>query len=137
MLGQLAVPHLVIDLDPAIISGLRDQGIPCIYGDAGNAEVLTRAGLKDAALLLIAIPDPVSARLALDHALRINPQLDVVARVHSDFELDVLRGRGASELVQPEFEASIELTRHVLCRLGWPEDKVQGFMSNLRRVCPS
>ncbi|MFQ5987361.1 MAG: cation:proton antiporter [Dehalococcoidia bacterium] len=137
MLRQLQIPHLVIDLDPAVISSLRDRGIPCIYGDAGNREVLSKAGLKDAALLLIAMPDPMAARLALDHALRINPQLDVVARVHSDFELDFLRGRGASELVQPELEASIELTRHVLCRLGLSEDKVQEFTNNWRRTCPT
>ncbi len=135
MLRQLQIPHLVIDLDPAVISSLRDRGIPCIYGDAGNREVLSKAGLKDAALLLIAMPDPMAARLALDHALRINPQLDVVARVHSDFERDFLRGRGASELVQPELEASIELTRHVLCRLGLSEDKVQEFTNNWRRTC--
>lgn len=134
MLRQLQIPHLVIDLDPAVISSLRARGIPCIYGDAGNREVLSKAGLKDAALLLIAMPDPMAARLALDHALRINPQLDVVARVHSDFELDFLRGRGASELVQPELEASIELTRHVLCRLGLSEDKVQEFTNNWRRT---
>ncbi|MFQ5925157.1 MAG: cation:proton antiporter [Dehalococcoidia bacterium] len=137
MLRQLQIPHLVIDLDPAVISSLRDQGIPCIYGDAGNREVLSKAGLKDAALLLIAMPDPMAARLALDHALRINPQLDVVVRVHSDFELDFLRERGASELVQPELEASIELTRHVLCRLGLSEDKVQEITSNWRRTCPT
>jgi len=137
MLRQLQIPHVVIDLDPAVISSLRDRGIPCIYGDAGNREVLSKAGLNDAALLLIAMPDPTAARLALDHALRINPQLDVVARVHSDFELDFLRGRGASELVQPELEASIELTRHVLCRLGFSEDKVQEFISNWRRTCPT
>ncbi len=136
MLRQLGIPYSVIDLDPAIISSLRDQGIPCIYGDAGNREVLSKAGLEDAALLLIAMPDPTSARLALDHAMRINPRLDVIARVHSDSELDFLRGRGASELVQPEFEASIELTRHILCRLGLPEDKVQEFFSSLRRTCP-
>ena len=137
MLRQLQIPHVVIDLDPAVISSLRDRGVPCIYGDAGNREVLSKAGLKDAALLLIAMPDPTAARLALDHALRINPQLDVVARVHSDFELDFLRGRGASELVQPELEASIELARHTLCRLGFSEDKVQEFISNWRRTCPT
>lgn len=136
MLGQLEIPHLVIDLDPTVISNLRDQGIPCLYGDAGNREVLPQTGLKDAALLVIATPDPMTARLILDHALRINPQLDVVARVHSDSELDFLRGRGASSLVQPEFEASIELVRHTLCRLGLGEDKVQEFLSNWRRTCP-
>lgn len=136
MLRQLEIPHLVIDLDPAVISSLRDQGIPCIYGDAGSGEVLSKAGLKEAALLLIAMPDPVAARLALDHARRINPQLDVVARIHSDFELDFLRGRGASELVRPELEASIELVRHTMCRLGLPQDKVQEFIDNWRRTCP-
>jgi CPA2 family monovalent cation:H+ antiporter-2 len=136
MLRQLEIPYLVIDLDPAVISSLRDQKIPCIYGDAGNPEVLSKAGLKRAALLLIAVPDPMAARLTLDHARRINPQLDVVARVHSDFELDFLRGRGASELVQPELEASVELVRHILCRLGLPEDKVQDFIDNWRRTCP-
>jgi len=136
MLRQLEIPHLVIDLDPRVISSLRDQKIPCIYGDAGNPEVLSKAGLKNAAVLLIAMPDPLAVRLALDHALQINPLLDVVARVHTDFELDFLRGRGASELVQPELEASIELVRHTLCRLGMPEDKVQEIIGNLRTTCP-
>ena len=136
MLKELNIPYLVIDLDPAIISNLRSKGIPCIYGDAGNLEVLSRAGLKDAILLLITMPDPTATRLALDHALRINPELDVVARVHTDFELNFLRDRGASELVQPELEASIELVRLVLCRLGLPESRIQDFI-NLQRVkCP-
>jgi len=136
MLSQLEISYLVIDLDPTVISNLRAQGIPCIYGDAGNREVLSKAGLKEASLLLIAVPDPIAARLTLDHVLRINPKLDVVARVHSDFELDFLKGRGASELVQPELEASIELVRHTMCRLGLPQDKVQEFIDNWRRTCP-
>ncbi len=136
MLKELNISYLVIDLDPAIISDLRSKGIPCVYGDAGNLEVLSRAGLKGAALLLITMPDPMATRLALDHALRINPELDVVARVHSDFELGFLRDRGASELIQPELEASIELVRLVLCRLGFPESRIQDFI-NLQRVkCP-
>ncbi len=136
MLRQFEIPHLVIDLDPAVISSLRGQGIPCIYGDAGNREVLSQAGLKAAALLLIAMPDPMTARLTLDHALRINPHLDVVARVHSDFELEFLRGRGASQLVQPELEASVEMARYTLCRLGFSEDRVREFTGNWRRTCP-
>ena len=134
MLKQLEIQYLIIDLDPTVISRLRDQGIPCFYGDAGNPEVLSKGGLRQAALLIIAMPDPASARLTLDHAHRLNPQLDVVARVHSDFELDFLRERGASELVQPEFEASIELVRHTLRRLGLPEDKVQDFISTFRNT---
>jgi CPA2 family monovalent cation:H+ antiporter-2 len=136
MLRQLKIPYLIIDLDPAVISSLRAQGIPCIYGDAGNREVLSKVGLEKAALLLITMPGTTTARLTLDNALRVNPQLDVVARVHNDFELEFLRGRGASGLVRPEFEASIELVRHTMCRLGLPEDRVQEFIDDLRKTCP-
>lgn len=133
---QLQIPYMVIDLDPAVIASLHNQGVPCLYGDAGNWDVLSRAGLEKAALLIIAMPDPAAARLTLDHARQLNSQLDIVARVHSDFELDFLRGRGASELVQPELEASIELVRHALYRLGMPEEKVLEFIDGWRHSCP-
>lgn len=136
MLRQFEIPHLVIDLDPAVISSLRRQGIPCIYGDASTREVLAKARLKEAALLLIAMPGPMTARLTLDNALRINPELYVIARVHSDFELELLRGRGAAQLIHAELEASIEMARHSLCQLGLPEDRVQEFLSSFRTSCP-
>jgi len=97
------------------------------------SEAMDEFGLIMNMAIVLAV---VGSGVALDHALSINPKLDVVARVHSDFELDFLRGRGASELVRPELEASIELVRHTMCRLGFSEDKVEEFIGNLRNTCP-
>ena len=132
MLQQLGFPYLVIDLDPRVISTLRSRGIPCLHGDAGNAEVLSKAGLPEARVFVLTIPDPLATRLAIENALRINPKLDIVARTHSDLELDFLRGLGASELVQPEFEASLEIIRHVLHRLGLPDAEIQHWLDAIR-----
>jgi CPA2 family monovalent cation:H+ antiporter-2 len=136
ILTQLNIPCVVTDLDPKTISELRKKEIPCVYGDAGNQKVLYEAGVKDATAMVLAIPDPVAIKLALDHAKRINPKLDIIARARSDSELKFLQSRGASEVVQPEMEAGIEIVRHILCRLNIPEATVEEVISNERKTCP-
>jgi len=136
ILSQLDIPYVVTDLAPKTISELRAKGIPCVYGDPGNEKVLYEAGVQDASVLVLAIPDPVSIRLAIDHARRINPNLDIIARAHSDSELEFLQRRGVSEAVQPEVEAGIEIVRHILCRLGVPAADVEEIMASQRTICP-
>jgi len=135
ILGRLAIPYVVIDLDPRTISELREKGVPCVYGDAGSQKVLYEAGIEDAIVLVLAMADPVAVRLALDHARRINPNIDIIARAHTDSELEFLQLRGVSEVVLPEHEAGIELARHILCRLGMSEAKVEEFISSQRKAC--
>ncbi|MDY7019553.1 MAG: cation:proton antiporter, partial [Chloroflexota bacterium] len=136
LLKELSILYVVTDLDPVTISELRVEGVPCVYGDAGNQRVLYEAGIEDAAALVLAIPDPVAVRLALDHARRINPNLDIIARAHSDSELEFLQKRGVSEVVLPETEASIEIIRHLLCLLRIPAARVEEIVASQRKTCP-
>jgi len=136
ILTQLNIPCVVTDLDPKTISELREQEIPCIYGDAGNQKVLYQAGVKDAAALVLAIPDPVAIRLAFDNTRRISPNLDIIARVHSDSEFELLKNKGISEAVRPETEAALEIVRHILCRLNIPETTVEEVIANERKHAP-
>ena len=135
-LGQLAIPYVVTDLDPITISELQERGIPCVYGDAGNPNVLHQAGIRDASILVLAVADPVAVRLALDHARRINPKLAIIARAHNNSELEFLQSRGVSEVAQPETEAGIELVRHILYRWGVTEAKVEEVIASHRTTCP-
>ncbi|OGO17198.1 MAG: sodium:proton exchanger, partial [Chloroflexi bacterium RBG_16_50_11] len=93
--------YLVIDLDPTVISELRKRGVPCIYGDASNPEILAHAGLDKARVLLCTIPDYVAEELTARNALKINPKLDIVARVHREGDVELLKGLGVTELVLP------------------------------------
>jgi len=136
ILSQLAIPYVVADLDPKTISELRKREIPCIYGDAGNPNVLHEAGIKDAAVLALAMADPVAVRLALDYARRINPSLEVIARAHNDSEFKFLQTRGVSGVVRPETEAGLEIVRHILCRLNVPAAEVEETIANQRKACP-
>ncbi|MEA3442021.1 MAG: cation:proton antiporter [Chloroflexota bacterium] len=136
LLSQLAIPYVAIDLDPKTISELREQGIPCVYGDGGNQKVLYEAGITHAAVLALAIPDPAATRLALDHAELMNANIDIIARTHSNSEFEFLQSRGISGIVQPETEASIEILRHILCRLNMPEAEIEEIIASRRKICP-
>lgn len=124
--------YLVIDSDPRVIDSLRSQRVACIYGDASNPEILSQAGLAKAKVLVITLPDPIAAELTVRNALRTNPKLDVVARVHLDSEAEKLRALGVAELVRPEFEAGLEIVRHTLHRFGLSSPEVQFIVNTLR-----
>jgi CPA2 family monovalent cation:H+ antiporter-2 len=123
---------LVIELDPTIISRLRAQGIPCIYGDASNPEILAHAGLDKARVLIGTVPDYVAAEMTARNALKINPKLDIVMRVHRDSDVELLKGVGVTELVLPFFEGSLEMIRHTLHRFGMSGTDIQYILNNLR-----
>lgn len=132
VLEQQKFAYLVIELDPTIISQLRNQGIPCIYGDASNPEILQHASLDKARVLICTIPDYAAEELTARNALKINPKLDIVARVHRDSDAELLKGVGVTELVLPFFEGSLEMIRHTLHRFGMSNTEIQYIINNLR-----
>ncbi|MDO8691115.1 MAG: cation:proton antiporter [Dehalococcoidia bacterium] len=133
VLRQRNFSCLVIDLDPYVIEDLRRQGIPCIYGDASNPYVLSLAGLDRARVLLVTIPDPMAVETALSNALQINPRLDVIARTRGGARLSKAGTHGFLEIVEPEFEAGLEMMRHALHRFGVSSPEIQQLVSTLRR----
>lgn len=69
----------------------------------------------------------------LQNALRHSPELDIIARSHSNQELDLLTQMGAKEVVQPEFEAALELGSHLLKTLGEPPQAIYAVLDGIRR----
>ncbi|MTJ14901.1 sodium:calcium exchanger [Anabaena sp. UHCC 0187] len=126
-------PVLVIENSEASVQRLRMRQIPYIFGDADSELVLEKAHLETAKALAIALPDPASTRLLLKNALTIAPNLDVIARSHSNKEIDLLTQMGAKEVVQPEFEAALELGNHLLKTLGAAESYIQTVINTIRK----
>ncbi|HLB12308.1 MAG TPA: cation:proton antiporter, partial [Dehalococcoidia bacterium] len=133
VLRQRKFPCLVIDLDPYVIEDLRRQGCPCIYGDATNPYVLGLADLDRARVLVLTTPDPMVVETAMKNAVQINPRLDIVARARGGARLELVRPHGFLEIVEPEFEAGLEIMRHTLHRFGVSSPEIQLLISSLRR----
>ncbi|MCC0177232.1 cation:proton antiporter [Waterburya agarophytonicola K14] len=123
---------LVIENSEAAIRGLRKENIPYIFGDADSELVLEKAYLEKAKAIAIALPDPSSTRILLKSARDINPHIDIVARSHSDREIDLLTKLGAAEVVQPEFEAALEMGRQILSTLGEDNQEIASAVQEIR-----
>lgn len=123
---------LVIENSEAAIRGLRQDRIPYIFGDADSELVLAKAHLAKAKALAIALPDPSSTRILLKSAREINSNIDIVARSHSDSEIDLLNQIGVTEAVQPEFEAALEMGRQILSTLGENTQEVTTVIQEIR-----
>lgn len=127
-------PVLVIDQSERRIQELREAGIPYVYGNAASLHVLEEAGVSTAKGMAIALPDPMSTRLCVKRALELMPDLDIVVRANQDKDIELLYQLGAREVVQPEFEASLELSAHLLTGLGLPLPVIQREVQQIRNA---
>jgi len=117
-LQDAGIPYIIIDIDPERISEARDSGRPRIYGDATNIHVLSQANLGRAKAMVITYPDPIAVVTAAKVALRINPKLEILARVHRLKEAEALKELGITELVSPEYEASFRFIKRLFNIMG-------------------
>ncbi|MCG6138073.1 MAG: cation:proton antiporter [Nostoc sp. LLA-1] len=132
LLQQHDLPVVVIDQSERRIQQLREQGVPYVYGNCVSLHVLETAGVNYAKGMAIALPDAMSIRLCLKRSLELCPELDLVVRATQDKDIEVLYQLGAREVVQPEFEASLEMATHLLTGLGFLSMVVQREVEQIR-----
>jgi CPA2 family monovalent cation:H+ antiporter-2 len=118
ILQEHDIPYLVIERNPATVEELREGGVAVIYGDAGNPTVLEHAHLEAARLFAVLIPHPVDAELATRTARAVNPKLAILTRAPDAAQATRLRQAGATDVVQPEFEAGLAVLGYALRRYG-------------------
>ncbi|MGV8074968.1 MAG: cation:proton antiporter [Syntrophobacteraceae bacterium] len=130
----LDIPFVIIDLDYHAIERIKSNGFPVIYGDASQPSVLEAAVIAGARLLVVTTPAIVVAQTIVEMAKKANPKLEIVARAAGIEQIGVLLEKGATEVVQPELEASLEMTQQVLVHLHIPATQVLRYVENARRA---
>ncbi|MFN8554830.1 MAG: cation:proton antiporter [Candidatus Obscuribacterales bacterium] len=127
------IPFIVIELNAGIMDDLAMRAIKHIYGDAVSPLVLDKAHVEKAACLVVTTPDPISTLAIINYAKRCNENIKIVARAHRTEDINAFRAAGASAVVQPEFEASIELTRLALQSLTRPLPEIQVALDRIKK----
>jgi CPA2 family monovalent cation:H+ antiporter-2 len=91
-----------------------------VSGNAADPAVLIQAHIADAAMLVVATPDPLHVRQMVDTARALNPGIEIVLRTHSEDESQLLRKDGFGTVFFGEEELAKGMTRHVLQRFAPP-----------------
>ncbi len=132
-LGRLNIPRIVIEADPMRIKKLREIGVPVLYGEAGNSEILEFAGLSRARALVITLPDDAAALAVVSTARAHAPNIHIIARASTWDGARQLKHDGAGEVVRPELEGGIEIVRRTLLELHLPVREIQRYTDLVRR----
>jgi len=133
LLQGLKLPFVIIELDPRRVDQAKAADMPVVFGDAERETVLEAAQVAQASLLLITVPGIVVTRSIIQQARRLNDRLEVVARASGSEHVETLRTLGVYEVVQPELEAGIEMTRQALLHLQVAPAVIQCYSDAVRR----
>jgi len=132
VLQRLELAFVLVELNQHRVAEAKDAGFPVIYGDAGQEIVLEAAHVRDACLLLVTTPDLIVTQAIVAHVRHLNPDVHIVARAGNREQLQRLHEQGVYEVVQPELEASLEITRQALVHLSIPVAEINRYTDAVR-----
>ena len=119
-LRERGIPYVVAEQNRELVEDLRKQGIAAVSGNAADPAALIQAHIADAAMLVIATPDPVGVRQMAETARTLNPDIEIVLRTHSEDESLLLSKDGIGTVFFGEEELAKGMMNHVLQRFAPP-----------------
>lgn len=134
LLQQLNFGFVLLELDYRRVETAKQFNLPVIFGDASQDVVLEAAHVENARLILVTTPDIQTTRAIVAQARRLNPDVHIVARADSVEVIQGLQQHDIYEAVQPEFEASLEMTRQALLHFDIPPTEIQKFNDSIRQM---
>lgn len=133
VLGHLAIPRLVVEQDIGRVTELERQGVPTLYGDAANSDILSRVHLKQARAVVVTLPDEAAASIVVATVRAEAPHAPIIVRAATQDGVHRLFALDAQHVIYPELEGGLEMMRETLDRLGYRESDVQEYTDAVRR----
>ncbi|HKP51796.1 MAG TPA: cation:proton antiporter [Chloroflexia bacterium] len=131
-LSRRGFPFVTIDFNHGKVEEAREEGYLLIQGDATSPPTLERAGIHSAKLLVVTLPDLPSVEQVIRVGKALNPRIRVLARTHDARFIPHLKRAGADEVIQPEFEAGLEMVRQSLRNYGVSSLETQSITGGRR-----
>ena len=125
VLRETGIPYVILEVNPVLVRRARREGQPVHLGDASRREGLASCGLRDAAVVVLAISDPSATRVAVVLVRESNAKAHIIARTRLVSEVAELMRLGADEVIPEEFETSIAIFARVLRRFHVPGNVVR------------
>mgnify|MGYP005838794541 CR=1 FL=1 len=100
-LDDMEKDYLVVDFNPDIIKKLIREKKPCIYGDAGDIEILEKLHLEQVEMVISTTPDLTAAELLINKVREQNQQAIIIVTAMEIEEALKLYDKGANYVIVP------------------------------------
>ena len=108
-LEWMDIDVVVIELNAKTVHNHSALGRRVVYGDVSRVDVLESAGIRDAAAIILTVPDEQAVLRACQHAKHLNPQIRVIARFNYLGKGLLAKSMGADEIVVDEVATAMAM----------------------------
>jgi CPA2 family monovalent cation:H+ antiporter-2 len=123
----------VVEQDPDSFEIASKRGCQSVFGDASREEILKAAGVKNAKMLVLALPANSATREIIRAARVLNPRILVSVRTHDTDEAIDVKRIGVDRVVSAELELALELAHHVIGSYDRSPERVDGTIDEVRK----
>ena len=134
----------VVDFNPVVFKTLLDRGLHVIYGDISNVDTLLHAGVGNAEIIILSVPDSLlkgaNNEKLVRHVRNLNPTAQIVATADLLSDVDDLYAAGADYVTVTRLSDALELFKVIeAADAGLLKDKraeMDAQLSGRREVLP-
>jgi monovalent cation:H+ antiporter-2, CPA2 family len=100
---------VIVEDQADVAQRAQEAGFQVVRGNATQEPTLRAAGIEQASKMLVAIPEGFEGGVVAERARALNPELPIIARAHSDAEVEFLSRLGADHVVMGERETAARM----------------------------
>jgi len=127
------IPFIIIDTNAETVRQEQKRGLPIIYGDACHANVLKHAKIEQAAVLVLALSNPLKSLQITKNARSLNPAATIIVKAENIEDIEEQYHAGASKVIPQELEISINIFASVLSNYLIPKAEINEMVIDLRK----
>ncbi len=132
LLAENAIDPFVVEMNIGTVRQLQSEGTGALYGDATNPDTLRAAGVQDAVALVLTSAGMQGSEEVIRLAREINPRVRIIARTTYLRDIPALREAGADAVFSGEGEIALNMTEHMLRKLGATEEQIDRERERVR-----
>lgn len=117
LLDQAKLPYVIIERNPITVETQSSLGRRIVEGDVTNPEILTAAGLSNAEILALTIPDEDAVLQATSLARRLQPDIYIIARTNYSSKGMRASQLGADDVVKAEQAVALQFYERLSRRI--------------------
>lgn len=123
-----------LETNPNTVAKHRQDGWHVYFGDGGREEVLQKAGLAHAGLVVVTLDDASRAETMVKTARRGRPDVPILARARDADHARSLYTAGATYVIPDAIEAGLQMSARALEEMGYETDTVRTLIASERET---
>ena len=132
VLRETGLRYTILELNAENVRAAAAAGEPIHFGDGTRPSVLRAVRADAAAVVVIAISDPVATRRIVSLVRTASTRPALIVRTRYVNEIEELYRLGADEVIPEEFETSVEIFARVLQRMHVPRNVIDSQVQVIR-----